>query len=97
VEAHAPGIAHQAARRPLHVRDNRCGEPQRGDQSHGLRQPGHDLHEGHFIDRRDALAALNASLGHLDSDLAADPSLRDQFRAAAIQAFEFTYELALIT
>ncbi len=43
---------------------------------------------------RDALAALNASLRYLDSELAADPGLRDQFRAAAIQAFEFTYELA---
>lgn len=43
---------------------------------------------------RDALAALNVSLRHLDSDSAADPGLRDQFRAAAIQAFEFTYELA---
>jgi nucleotidyltransferase substrate binding protein (TIGR01987 family) len=43
---------------------------------------------------RDALAALNVSLGYLDSPSAADPGLRDQFRAAAIQAFEFTYELA---
>jgi len=43
---------------------------------------------------RDALAALNASLRYLDSDLAADPGLKDQFRAAAIQAFEFTYELS---
>ncbi|MBY0493875.1 MAG: nucleotidyltransferase substrate binding protein [Cyanobacteria bacterium] len=43
---------------------------------------------------RDALAALNVSLRYLDSDLAVDPGLRDQFRAAAIQAFEFTYELA---
>ena len=43
---------------------------------------------------RDALTALNASLRYLASDLAADPGLRDQFRAAAIQAFEFTYELA---
>ena len=43
---------------------------------------------------RDALAALNASLGYLESDLAKDPALKDQFRAAAIQAFEFTYELA---
>ena len=37
---------------------------------------------------RDALAARNASLRYLDSDLAADPGLRGQFRAAAIQAFE---------
>jgi nucleotidyltransferase substrate binding protein (TIGR01987 family) len=43
---------------------------------------------------RHALAALNASLRYLDSDLAADPGLEDQFRAAAIQGFEFTYELA---
>ncbi len=43
---------------------------------------------------RDALTALNVSLGYLDSDAAADPGLRDQFRAAAIQAFECTYELA---
>jgi nucleotidyltransferase substrate binding protein (TIGR01987 family) len=43
---------------------------------------------------RDALATLNASLRYLASDLAADSGLRDQFRAAAIQAFEFTYELA---
>ena len=43
---------------------------------------------------RDALAALNASLGYLESDLAKDAALKDQFRAAAIQAFEFTYELA---
>ena len=31
---------------------------------------------------------------YLHSDLAADAGLRDQFRGAAIQAFEFTYELA---
>ena len=43
---------------------------------------------------RNALAALNASLRYLESDLAADPGLNDQFRAASIQAFEFTYELA---
>ena len=43
---------------------------------------------------RDALAALNTSLRYLDSASAADTGLRDQFRAAAIQAFEFTYELA---
>ncbi len=42
---------------------------------------------------RDALAALNTSLGYLESELAADPGVKDQFRAAAIQAFEFTYEL----
>ena len=43
---------------------------------------------------RDALTALTVSLRYLDSDLASDPGLRDQFRAASIQAFEFTYELA---
>jgi len=43
---------------------------------------------------REALAALNTSLRYLESDLAADPDVKDQFRAAAIQAFEFTYELA---
>jgi nucleotidyltransferase substrate binding protein (TIGR01987 family) len=41
-----------------------------------------------------ALASLDKSLGFLDSELAQDPDLREQFRAAAIQAFEFTYELA---
>ena len=43
---------------------------------------------------RDALSALNVSLGYLESDLAEDPGLKEQFRAASIQAFEFTYELA---
>jgi nucleotidyltransferase substrate binding protein (TIGR01987 family) len=43
---------------------------------------------------REALTALETSLRYLRSDLAADPGLADQFRAAAIQAFEFTYELA---
>ena len=43
---------------------------------------------------REALTALETSLRYLRSDLAADPALADQFRAAAIQAFEFTYELA---
>lgn len=42
---------------------------------------------------RDALAALDKSLGYLHSDLAKDPDLREQFRAACIQAFEFTYEV----
>ncbi len=42
---------------------------------------------------RDALSALQTSLGYLESDLAADPGLKDQFRAASIQGFEFTYEL----
>lgn len=43
---------------------------------------------------RDAIAALEKSLGYLGSDLARDPDLREQFRAASIQAFEFTYEVA---
>ena len=43
---------------------------------------------------RRALAALQRSLGYLASDLAADPGLREQFRAAAIQGFEFTHEIA---
>ncbi len=43
---------------------------------------------------RDAIAALEKSLGYLRSDLAADPNLREQFRAASIQGFEFTYEVA---
>lgn len=43
---------------------------------------------------RDALTALRTSLGYLESPLAADPGIRDQFRAASIQAFEFTYELS---
>ena len=43
---------------------------------------------------RDALSALDKSLGYLYSDLARDPGLREQFRAATIQAFEFTYEVA---
>jgi nucleotidyltransferase substrate binding protein (TIGR01987 family) len=41
-----------------------------------------------------ALDALEKSFGYLNSDLAKDPDLREQFRAASIQAFEFTYELA---
>jgi nucleotidyltransferase substrate binding protein (TIGR01987 family) len=44
---------------------------------------------------RDALAALQTSLGYLASDIAKDQGMRDQFRGAAIQAFEFTYELAV--
>jgi nucleotidyltransferase substrate binding protein (TIGR01987 family) len=43
---------------------------------------------------RDSVAALEASLGYLHSDLASDPGLREQFRGACIQAFEFTYETA---
>ena len=43
---------------------------------------------------RDALGALQKSLGYLYSDLAQDAGLREQFRAASIQGFEFTYEVA---
>jgi nucleotidyltransferase substrate binding protein (TIGR01987 family) len=43
---------------------------------------------------RNALTALEKSLKFLASDKAKDPDLREQFRAAAIQAFEFTHELA---
>jgi len=43
---------------------------------------------------RDALTALEKSLKFLASDMAKDKDLREQFRAAAIHAFEFTHELA---
>ncbi len=43
---------------------------------------------------QDALRALDKSLGYLNSDLAKDMNLREQFRGACIQAFEFTYEMA---
>ncbi|MBI4667015.1 MAG: nucleotidyltransferase substrate binding protein [Nitrospinae bacterium] len=43
---------------------------------------------------KNAIAALEKSLNYLNSDLAKDPDLREQFRAAAIQAFEFTHEVA---
>lgn len=43
---------------------------------------------------RDSLVALDKSRGYLDSDLGRnDAGLREQFRAACIQAFEFTYEV----
>lgn len=38
--------------------------------------------------------ALAKSLAFLSSELASDLDLREQFRAASIQAFEFTHELA---
>jgi nucleotidyltransferase substrate binding protein (TIGR01987 family) len=42
-----------------------------------------------------ALAQLEKSLGYVESVMAReDAGIREQFRAAAIQAFEFTYELA---
>jgi len=41
-----------------------------------------------------ALSQLDRSLEYLHSDLAeSDDGLREQFRAATIQAFEFSYEL----
>ena len=42
---------------------------------------------------RSACVALNKSLGYLNSDLAADLGLREQFRSACILAFEFTHEI----
>ena len=43
-----------------------------------------------------AVAQLQRSFDYLHSDLAQqDAGLREQFRAAAIQAFEFSYELAI--
>ncbi len=43
-----------------------------------------------------AVGQLQRSFDYLHGDLAsADPGLREQFRAATIQAFEFTYELAV--
>ncbi len=43
-----------------------------------------------------ALSQLEKSLNYLNSDLARnDSDLRDQFRGASIQAFAFTYELAI--
>ena len=43
---------------------------------------------------RSALAALEKSIGFLNSDLAENADLREQFRGAAVQAFESTHELA---
>lgn len=43
-----------------------------------------------------AVSQLRKSFDYVHSDLARnDSDLRDQFRAAAIQAFEFSYELAI--
>jgi len=43
-----------------------------------------------------AMGQLQRSYGYLHSDLAKqNAGLREQFRAATIQAFEFTYELAI--
>lgn len=41
-----------------------------------------------------AQAALEKSFGFLHSELAGNPDLREQFRAATIQGFEVVYELA---
>ena len=44
----------------------------------------------------DAVAQLQRSFDYLHGDLArTDSGLREQFRAATIQVFEFTYELAV--
>jgi nucleotidyltransferase substrate binding protein (TIGR01987 family) len=43
-----------------------------------------------------ALSQLEKSRSFFNSDMAADnDELKDQFRAASIQAFEYTYELAI--
>lgn len=47
-----------------------------------------------FDSLRNAFATLEESLTYLNSDMAKDPGLRRQFRSAAIQAFEYTHELA---
>lgn len=47
-----------------------------------------------LLSLRSAYTALNKSLGFLYSAMAKDPDLREQFRAAAIQAFAFTHKLA---
>lgn len=47
-----------------------------------------------FSSLKSAVAQLQKSYNYLHSDLAKDPDLREQFRSATIQAFEFTYELA---
>lgn len=41
-----------------------------------------------------AISRLDESLRFCASDLARDPAVARQFRAAAIQAFEYTYELS---
>ena len=43
-----------------------------------------------------SVSQLERSLNYLGSELARkDPALREQFRAATIQAFEYTYELTI--
>ncbi len=49
-----------------------------------------------FSSMEKAVAQLQKSVDYLHSDLAEkDADLREQFRAATIQAFEFSYELAV--
>ena len=49
-----------------------------------------------FSSLENAVAQLRKSFDYFHSDLALrDSELREQFRAATIQAFEFTYELAI--
>lgn len=49
-----------------------------------------------FSSLENAVAQLRKSFDYFHSDLAIrDSELREQFRAATIQAFEFTYELAI--
>jgi nucleotidyltransferase substrate binding protein (TIGR01987 family) len=47
-----------------------------------------------FTPLQHALEQLSESLSYLNSDLAQDPKLFRQFRAASIQAFEYSYELS---
>jgi nucleotidyltransferase substrate binding protein (TIGR01987 family) len=42
-----------------------------------------------------AFSALEKSMDYLNSDLAQDSDIKEQFRNSAIQCFEFTYELAV--
>ena len=49
-----------------------------------------------FSSLENALGQLEKSLAYLNSELGqSNPDLREQFRAAAIQAFEYTYELSI--
>ena len=42
-----------------------------------------------------AFASMEKSMNFLNSDLAQDSDLKEQFRNSVIQCFEFTYELAV--
>lgn len=44
---------------------------------------------------RNALSALEESLGHLSSDLSKNPSLHRTLQSGCIQCFEFTYTVAI--